>query len=84
MQVFNSCIIFILDGVRLYSCDICGERFRERIVLMIHKDVNHPQSVSDESVKRSHHDIFNKSGNIPTILFFVHFRNILFLDTRYD
>ena len=37
--------------MRLFSCDICGEKFTERIVLMMHKDINHsqpiPQSVED-------------------------------------
>jgi hypothetical protein len=36
-------IIFISDGIRLLSCDICGEQFIERIVMMMHKDINHSQ-----------------------------------------
>ena len=39
-------IVFILDEIRLYSCDVCQETFTERIVLMMHKDINHSQAIS--------------------------------------
>ena len=49
-------LIFISDGIRLYSCDICQEKFTERIVLMMHKDINHSQHIPsfvdwDKSIK---------------------------------
>jgi hypothetical protein len=39
-------ITFFSDGIRLLSCDICGEQFIERIVMMMHKDINHSQQIS--------------------------------------
>ena len=42
--VYNN-IIFISDGIKLFSCDICGDEFTERIVLMMHKDINHSQHI---------------------------------------
>ena len=35
----------ISDGLRLFSCDICQKKFTERIVLMMHKDINHSQHI---------------------------------------
>jgi hypothetical protein len=32
---------FVSDGIELYSCDVCKEKFTQRIVLMMHKDINH-------------------------------------------
>ena len=45
MTIYNN-IIFISDRIRLFSCDICGDEFTERIVLMMHKDINHSQHIT--------------------------------------
>ena len=37
---------FVSDGIELFSCDICDENFTERIVLLMHKDINHSQNIS--------------------------------------
>ena len=45
MMMLYTLYIFVSDGIRLYSCDICTEKFTERIVLMMHKDINPSQYI---------------------------------------
>jgi hypothetical protein len=61
----------VSDGIELYSCDICKEKFTERIVLMMHKDINHSQqnpSFLDcgESIKEENKKIKEKVDDLSS------------------
>ena len=55
-------VILILDGIRLYSCDICQKKFTERIVLMMHKDINHSQNIQQGGEDPSPMNNYNENG----------------------
>ena len=46
----------------MYSCDLCGEKFTERIVLMMHKDINHSQNISQIYEDPSPMNYYTESG----------------------